>query len=157
MQQDLITQLNRFSGMMMHVNMMYNKLSMQDHGISFAHFNSLLFINRAGCTKIQCLAKHLDVTKAAVSQMVDRLVEAGLVSRNEDPTDRRSKLICLTDSGKDLLLDIFHVRLQWVPELAGGLSESQQAEACQIFETLNNNLSQILERVNSEMTRNHLC
>ena len=157
MQTDVIDQLNQFAGMMMHVNMMFNKLFMQKHGISFAHFNSLLFINQAGCTKIQCLADHLGVTKTAVSQMVDRLVEAGLVLRNEDPSDRRSKLICLSPSGKELLRDIFRVRLQWVPELAEGLTETQQVEASQIFETLNENLTRILERVNFEMTRNHLC
>ena len=78
-QEKLIEQLNQFAVMMMHINMIYSMQLMQEHDLSFTHLNSLLFIHRAGCTNIQCLADHLGVTKAAVSQMVDRLVESGLM------------------------------------------------------------------------------
>lgn len=157
MQTDLIDQLNRFSGMMLHVNMMFNRMFLQNSGVSFAHFNSLLYIHQVGCTKIQPLADHLGVTKAAVSQMIDKLVEADLVSRSEDTTDRRSKLICLTAKGGELLADIFRLRLQWVPDLVAGLPEADQISALRIFETLNKNLNQVLIKVNSALTSDNPC
>lgn len=39
------------------------------------------------------LADTLQVTKAAVTQLVDQLVDKGLVLRNQNPADRRSVLI----------------------------------------------------------------
>lgn len=156
-QNKLIEQLNQFAGMTMHINMIYSMQFMQEHDLSFTHLNSLLFIHRAGCTNIQCLADHLGVTKAAVSQMVDRLVESGIISREEDPIDRRSKLICLSETGVSLVQKAFLTRRKWVPDLAASLTDLQQEQACQIFEIINEKMKQIQEGLNPEVTRNHLC
>ena len=118
----LTDELNQFAGLTMHINMIYNMQFMQEHDLSFTHLNSLLFIHRAGCTNIHQLANHLGVTKAAVSQMVDRLVESNLISREEDPIDRRSKLICLSKDGENLVQNAFLIRRRWVPELAASLT-----------------------------------
>lgn len=157
MQEKLTEQLNQFAGITMHINMIYSMQFMQEHDLSFTHLNSLLFIHRAGCTNIQCLADHLCVTKAAVSQMVDRLVESGLISREEDPIDRRSKLICLSGTGESLVREAFHSRRKWVPGLAASLTETQQEQASLIFEIINDKLKQIEEGLNPEITRTHLC
>jgi DNA-binding MarR family transcriptional regulator len=154
--ENLTEQLNQFAGMTMHINMIYNMQFMQEHDLSFTHLNSLLFIHRAGCTNIHCLAEHLGVTKAAVSQMVDRLVEAGLISREEDPIDRRSKLICLSKDGESLVQKAFLTRRKWVPELASSLTEVQEQQACQIFEIMNEKLREIQEGLNPEISRNQL-
>jgi len=154
--ENLTEQLNQFAGMTMHINMIYNMQFLQEHDLSFTHLNSLLFIHHAGCTNIHCLAEHLGVTKAAVSQMVDRLVEAGLISREEDPIDRRSKLICLNKDGENLVQKAFHSRRKWVPELAASLTEVQEKQACQIFEIMNEKLREIQEGLNPEISRNHL-
>jgi len=156
-QEKLTEQLNQFAGITMHINMIYNMQFMQEHDLSFTHLNSLFLIHRAGCTNIQCLADHLGVTKAAVSQMVDRLVESGLISREEDPIDRRSKLICLSQTGESLVQKAFLTRRKWVPDLAASLTDTQQDQACQIFEIVNEKLKQIQEGLNPETSRNHLC
>jgi DNA-binding MarR family transcriptional regulator len=156
-QEKLIEQLNQFAGITMHINMIYNMQFMQEHDLSFTHLSSLFFIYRAGCTNIQCLADHLGVTKAAVSQMVDRLVESGLISREEDPIDRRSKLICLSETGESLVQKAFLTRRKWVPNLVTSLTETQQEQASQIFEIVNEKLKQIQEGLDPEVSRNHLC
>ena len=156
-QEKLTEQLNQFAGITMHINMIYNMQFMQEHDLSFTHLNSLFFIHRAGCTNIQCLADRLGVTKAAVSQMVDRLVEAGLISREEDPIDRRSKLICLSETGEVLVQKAFLTRRKWVPDLTASLTDDQVEQACQIFEIVNEKLKQIQEGLNPDTSRNHLC
>ena len=156
-QEKLTEQLNQFAGITMHINMIYNMQFMHEHDLSFTHLNSLFFIHRAGCTNIQCLADRLGVTKAAVSQMVDRLVESGLISREEDPVDRRSKLICLSETGESLLQKAFLTRHKWVPDLTASLSDEQVEQACQIFAIVNEKLKQIQEGLNPETSRNHLC
>ena len=156
-QEKLTEQLNQFAGITMHINMIYNMQFMQEHDLSFTHLNSLFLIHRAGCTNIQCLADHLGVTKAAVSQMIDRLVDSGLISRQEAPMDRRSKRICLSETGKSLVQKAFLARQKWVPNLAASLTESQQEQACQIFEAVNEKLRQIQKGLNPEISRNNLC
>lgn len=152
----MIEVLNQFAGLTMHINMIYNMQFMQEHDLSFTHLNSLLLIYRAGCTNIHCLADHLGVTKAAVSQMVDRLVESGLISREEDPIDRRSKLICLSEKGQSLVQEAFQTRRRWVPDLAASLTAVQEQQACQIFEIINEKLKEIQEGINPEISRNNL-
>ncbi len=70
-------QLNQFADMTMHINMIYNMQFMQEYDLVFSHLSSIFsHPSRTCCTKhSHCLANHLGVTKAAVSQMVDRLVE----------------------------------------------------------------------------------
>lgn len=49
------------------------------------------------------LAQKMDVSNAAVSQMVDKLAHAGLVQRVSDENDRRITWVSLTDLGKENL------------------------------------------------------
>ncbi len=57
----------------------------------------LLIKHPAGPTDI---ARHLDVTSAAVSGIVDRLVERGHVSRSPHPEDRRRVEVQITESAR---------------------------------------------------------
>jgi DNA-binding MarR family transcriptional regulator len=54
----------------------------------------------------QDLAHHLGVGLATVTGMVDRLVSQKLVTRREDPSDRRIRRVELTDAGRRLVDDI---------------------------------------------------
>lgn len=62
------------------------------HGFAFTLLS-------AGGTTVVDLARHLDVTKQAASQMVDDLVAKGYVERRPHPTDARARLVVLTDRG----------------------------------------------------------
>ena len=46
---------------------------------------------------------HLGITNAAASMMVDRLVQMGLLERNEDRQDRRLRHLKLTEQGQALV------------------------------------------------------
>ncbi|MGG0844985.1 MarR family winged helix-turn-helix transcriptional regulator [Peribacillus simplex] len=51
-----------------------------------------------GATGIE-LAEYLGITKQAVSKMVDYLEKSGYVMRQTHPTDKRGKIIVLTERG----------------------------------------------------------
>lgn len=63
------------------------------HGFAFARIS-------AGRTTTADLAEHLGVTKQAASQLVDRLVHRGYLTRQQDPLDARARLLVLTDRGR---------------------------------------------------------
>lgn len=62
------------------------------HGFAFVR------ISHGGVTVVE-LAQHLGTTKQAAAQLVDQLVGRGYVVRAPHPTDRRARLLVLTDRG----------------------------------------------------------
>jgi DNA-binding MarR family transcriptional regulator len=71
--------------------------------LTIGQLKSLFFIDSEGSTNFRKLATALCVTPPDVTRIVDRLVEQGLVSRRENPEDRRMHLLQATKKGKSLL------------------------------------------------------
>ena len=63
----------------------------------------LLLAVRDGALSASELADHLGVTKQAVSQLVDAMQDARLITRTADEHDGRSKRIAITAKGRKLL------------------------------------------------------
>lgn len=55
------------------------------------------------CLHIGMVASRLGMSRAGASLLVDRLVRRGLVSRRDDPEDRRRAVIQLTAAGGELV------------------------------------------------------
>ncbi|WP_416563542.1 MarR family winged helix-turn-helix transcriptional regulator [Nocardia testacea] len=54
----------------------------------------------AGGQRVSELAPRIGVTRQATAQVVGTLERGGYLVRVADPTDRRAKLVCLTDRGR---------------------------------------------------------
>lgn len=63
------------------------------------------------------LAELLDVTKQAAQQTVDEMQAAGLVERQDDPEDRRRKLLALTADGRRVRATALKVSAQLEREI----------------------------------------
>jgi DNA-binding MarR family transcriptional regulator len=74
--------------------------------LTIAQLKSLFFINYQGHTSSKMLAKALHVTPPNVTGIIDRLVQQGLVSREENPENRRMQLLTVTEKGVTLLRDL---------------------------------------------------
>ena len=55
---------------------------------------------KADGMRLTDLARGANITPQAMGELVDELEDLGYVERRPDPTDRRAKLIVLTDRGK---------------------------------------------------------
>ncbi|MFH1169183.1 MAG: MarR family transcriptional regulator [Chloroflexota bacterium] len=73
-----------------------------DLSLTIAQLKSLFFIAKGGAN-FRKLADALGVTPANVTGIVERLVEQEMVSRTENPEDRRMLLLNLTQKGQALL------------------------------------------------------
>ena len=60
----------------------------------------LTAIHEIGPVSQARLAEAFEVTQASMSTMTDRLLAAGLITREEDPAARRRNLIDLTEAGR---------------------------------------------------------
>lgn len=74
-----------------------------DLSLTIGQLKSLFFIRSEGKTNLRKLATALAVTPPNVTGIIDRLVEQGLVSREENPEDRRMFILATTDKGDTLL------------------------------------------------------
>ncbi len=75
----------------------------KDKGLTMAQFGAMIQIYHKGGCGVSDIGSDLGVTNSAASQMLERLVQLKLITRTEDPTDRRVKLIVLTDKGRQIL------------------------------------------------------
>ena len=76
---------------------------MQQSGLSAPQIHTLLYIYHAGECRLSDVRELADSSKPAASQLVERLVQQGLVERTEDPLDRRNKKLRLTKKSLDLI------------------------------------------------------
>jgi DNA-binding MarR family transcriptional regulator len=110
------------------------RLSMQDinrcarsNGLSFPSMNVLLHLYYQGPREVMDFVEYMQVSPAGASQMVERLVQQGLVVRIEVPGDRRVRQVHLTDRGRRLVEESLAARQQWVHSLVESLSADQEA------------------------------
>lgn len=107
-----------------HIFIKHNRES----GLSLSQINTLFRLYHHGPDSVHDLADHLGITNAAVSQLLDSLIEAGLLTRSEDPSDRRMKRIELTEDGKALVEKSMKRRQAWLFDLANAFSDSEKAQ-----------------------------
>ena len=110
--------------------------SMKDSGRSMSHLHTFMRLAKHGPVSISSISEMLDISLAAASQMVDRLVNDGMLARTEDPDDRRAKLINLTPEGQQLVEDVYEARLAWMKDLANELSPDDQAKIASALTSL---------------------
>ena len=80
--------------------------------IRAAHTTLFPHIDLQGTRQTE-LARRLGVSKQAVGQLVDELVEAEVLERIPDPTDGRAKLIKFVQGGKTLLEGMAVLHQHW--------------------------------------------
>ena len=73
------------------------------------------------------IAKALQCDNSAVTWITDRLEERGLVERQADPSDRRVKLLALTDEGRRVRDEIDSRLAEPPPEIAALSAADQRA------------------------------
>ena len=72
--------------------------------LSYSTTQPLLFVHRLGGAPRQtALAAAVGIEGPSLVRLLDQLSAAGLLTRGDDPTDRRAKIIQLTPSGAALV------------------------------------------------------
>lgn len=100
---------------------------MREYNLSMPHLNILMQLYYHGPASILAIRQTMQSSRAAATQLVDKLVMQGLVVRTEDPDDRRVKDICLSDAGSKLVEDSLAARKNWLDELAVSFNPEDQA------------------------------
>ena len=110
-----------------------------------------LGLTRSQCSVLAHLARHdgiqqgtlaeiLEVEPITLTRLVDRLEQMGLVERRSHPTDRRIRLLRLTEAARPKLDAIFAVGAATRGEAVEGVSEEDLARLFDVLSSMKANL-----------------
>lgn len=96
---------------------------------------------RKGSTSVSALAESSQTSRSAVSKAVDALVHKGLVSRLQDPSDRRNIPLALTNEGQHVMDAIFTEAEDWLAARFAHLNTQETGLLLQGMEILHKTFS----------------
>ena len=81
-----------------------------DYGLGRAHHRALYFIGRHPDMPVSDLLDILNITKQSLSRVLSQLIDEGYVEQRAGTTDRRQRLLRLTEKGRTLEQDVNDVQ-----------------------------------------------
>jgi len=100
----------------------------REKNYSLPQLSALIHLSQNEECNISGLGTEFGVTNAAVSQLLEKMVQQGLVHRSEDPQDRRNKVLVLTEEGKKIANEGMIERHKWLSDLINILNEEEQSQ-----------------------------
>ncbi len=109
-------------------------------GLALAWFDVLMHLRRATTHRLKMseIADAIVHSTGGTTRLVDRLVEAGYVERQDCPTDRRAIYITMTPLGDQKLNEALTVHLAYLDEqLSHRLSCEERAQLATLLSKIN--------------------
>jgi DNA-binding MarR family transcriptional regulator len=94
---------------------------MSEMGLSMPQMVTLHILRDRGPQTISAIADKLDLSLAATSHLVERMVQQRLVSRSEDAVDRRQKRVSIGDGGRAVLDRLIEARFREASQMMAAL------------------------------------
>lgn len=86
-------------------------------------------------SKMEIIEKNIQEKNTGI-QIINRLIAKNLIQENQHPTDKRSKLLTLTETGRDALLRSFEAMAKITETIGGNLSEAEKLQLLQLLQKL---------------------
>ena len=113
-------------------------------GITPVQYAALQTVANAPGVDQRTLARTIGFDTSTIAGVIDRLQSRGLMQRNASPTDRRVRLLTLTDDGRRLLAETLPGMQRAQARMLAPLPAGDRAEFMRMLRTLvqaNNELS----------------
>jgi DNA-binding MarR family transcriptional regulator len=107
--------------------------SLLDYDLTLQQVRVFAFVYARGETPITRVAEALGIRPNVASGIIQRLVERGLIDRQEDPRDRRVRLLMVTEQGLALIEDLAAIILAKTRESLGRLNDRQLRQLREIL------------------------
>src|ERR1700678_4475356 len=113
-------------------------------GLSMARTKVLARLRERGPTRQNVLATELALSPHSITDIVDGLERSGMAERRPDPTDRRAKLVAITDAG-EAGLDVANATREWLlKQIFGALSEADRATFMRLLDSMDQAAKQLI-------------
>jgi DNA-binding MarR family transcriptional regulator len=111
----------------------------REHGLEPGWHDALATLRRSGPPyqlRPTEFAGALMLTSSGTTKRLDRLEQAGLITREPDPADRRGTLITLTDAGRALIDGVTEAHLANERRLLSALTGAEQRQLADLLRKL---------------------
>jgi DNA-binding MarR family transcriptional regulator len=105
-------------------------------GLSMARTKVLLRLREHGPVRQNSLAADFGLSPHSITDIVDGLERLGLAERRPDATDRRAKLVAITEAGEACLDVANATRERVLTQIFGALSEEDRATLLRLLDSL---------------------
>jgi MarR family transcriptional regulator for hemolysin len=100
---------------------------MERTGVSLTQAKSLMILTEAEeAMSVKALSDAMGLSLPGVSRSIEAMVQRGDVTREEDPRDRRCKLVSVTPRGRRLYERLMAIRLAGVRRFVDELDQDEQ-------------------------------
>lgn len=104
--------------------------------LSVPQFRALNFLYRCPGASLSDVADHVGITLPSMSKLVEKLVARGLVTRQDDPGDRRRVTLALTEPGRAELQAAREATQARLAQRLAALSPEQRAVVVEAMRAL---------------------
>ncbi len=105
-------------------------------GLSMARTKVLRQLSEQGPTRQNLLATHFGLSPHSITDIVDGLERRGLAERRPDATDRRAKLVAITEAGQACLDVANATRERLLTQIFGTLSAADRETFIRLLDSL---------------------
>ncbi len=122
----------------------------RQNNLSIPQMSCLLKMKKKGPLQVNQVGHIFDMSKPAASQLLDKLVQRNLATREESSADRRIKYHSITPQGEDLLKEFFKIIKTIGMELDNKIPEEKKEDVRSNLEFLTSCLIEIKEKGKKE-------
>ncbi|MGS0683454.1 MarR family winged helix-turn-helix transcriptional regulator [Shewanella sp. 125m-7] len=121
----------------------YEKLSswemavVKDKGFSLPQVHTVEILGLKGPMRMKELAQKIGITTGTLTVQIDKMVDAGLVIRVPYANDRRSILVELTESGREMFEEHDKLHIQLTQDLTAKFDATERAQLLDFLERIN--------------------
>lgn len=119
---------------------METELRAAGHDLNFSQYITLKHLAE-GTASVTDLANVAQLNPGAMTRLLDKLEQRGIVARVADPTDRRALRIHLTPAGAEIWNEINHCGLRVRERATRGMSDTDRDTLTRLLTQVRDNLS----------------
>ena len=127
---------------LLHSFLMASMPAWLDLQLTLPQLRTVFIVAHSGSSSVVQIAANLGVGEPTASHLVDKLVQAGLVNRSEDPRDRRRAIVRLSPAGEQLIEKL----LGWEELLGEWLHRAPEKDLSLVRQGLGSLVNQIGSR-----------
>lgn len=108
-----------------------------DESITIPQFRLLVVLHSRGKMKLSAMADILGVNPSTTTRMVDRLIAAGLVDRQVNPSSRREVVLDLTEQGSKTVVKVTQQRRKNIARIVSRMPDQHRSQMVEVLEAFN--------------------
>jgi DNA-binding MarR family transcriptional regulator len=113
----------------------------RDLGLTGPQARLLLALERQPNENQVFYAERLEVEPITLTRIVDRLEDAGWIERQNDPADRRARILHLTDKSRSIVSALRASVEALFDDMLGGFDDTERAVFASLLERIGANLA----------------